>query len=89
MINLGEENLLLLFSEYILNEFKDNNNNFEMLQAFLNRFIKIYSDDIVNDKDMKNNLDEINEINRKKFDELENLYNSTMCLVSHFGNIQI
>ena len=89
LINLGEENLLLLFSEYILNEFKDNNNNYEMLQAFLNRFIKIYSDDIVNDKDIKNNLDEINEINRKKFDELENLYNSTMCLVSHFGNIQI
>ena len=89
LINLGEENLLLLFTKYILNEFEDNNNNFEMLQAFLNRFIKIYSEDIINDREIKENLEKINEINRKKFEELENIYNSTMCLVSHFGNIQI
>ena len=89
LINLGNENLLLLFTEYILNEFNDNNNNFEMLQAFLNRFVKIYSDDIVNDKEIKNNLEKINEINKKKFEELEGIFNSTMCLVSHFGNIQI
>ena len=60
-----------------------------MLQAFLNRFIKIYSEDIINDREIKENLEKINEINRKKFEELENIYNSTMCLVSHFGNIQI
>jgi hypothetical protein len=89
LINLGNENLLLLFTEYILNEFSENNNNFEMLQAFLNRFVKIYSDDIVNDKDIKNNLEKINEINKKKFEELESIFNSNMCLVSHFGNIQI
>ena len=89
LINLGKENLLLLFSEYILKEFEENNNNYEMLQAFLNRFIKIYSDDIANDKEIKNNLEKINEINTKKFDDLENIYNSTMCLISHFGNIQI
>ena len=89
LFTIGEENYLLLFTEYILNEFKNNNNNFEMLQAYLNRFIKIYSDDIVNDKEIKNNLDKINEINKQKFDELENIYNTTMCLVSHFGNIQI
>ena len=89
LINLTQENLLLLFTEYILTEFKDNNNNFEMLQAFLNRFIKIYSDDIVNDKVIKNNLEKINEINKNKYEELENIFNNTMCLVSHFGNIQI
>ena len=89
LINLGKENLLLLFTEYILKEFKENNNNYEMLQAFLNRFIKIYSDDISSDKEIKDNLEKINEINRKKFDDLENIYNSTMCLISHFGNIQI
>ena len=89
LFTLGGENLLLLFTEYILNEFKNNNNNFEMLQAYLNRFIKIYSEDIVNDKDIKNNLEKINLINKKKFDELESIYNNTMCLVSHFGNIQI
>ena len=80
---------MLLFTEYILNEFKESNNNFEMLQAYLNRFVKIYSDDIVNDKEIKNNLEKINEINKNKFYELENIFNSTMCLVSHFGNIQI
>ena len=89
LFTIGGENYLLLFTEYILNEFKENNNNFEMLQAYLNRFVKIYSDDIVNDKDIKNNLEKINEINKNKFDELENIFNSTMCLVSHFGNIQI
>ena len=89
LFTIGGENYLLLFTEYILNEFKENNNNFEMLQAYLNRFVKIYSDDIVNDKDIKNNLEKINEINKNKFDELENIFNSTMCFVSHFGNIQI
>ena len=89
LFTLGGENYLLLFTEYILNEFKESNNNFEMLQAYLNRFVKIYSDDIVNDKEIKNNLEKINEINKNKFDELENIFNSTMCLVSHFGNIQI
>ena len=89
LFTIGGENYLLLFSEYILNEFKDNNNNYEMLQAYLNRFIKIYSDDIINDQKIKDNLNEINEINQKKYEELESLYNSAMCLVSHFGNIKI
>ena len=89
LFTIGGENYLLLFSEYILDEFKDNNNNYEMLQAYLNRFIKIYSDEIINNKEIKDNLNEINEINKKKYEELESLYNSAMCLVSHFGNIQI
>ena len=89
LFNLGDDDYLLMFSEYILNEFKSNNNNYEMLQAYLNRFIKIYSDDIINDIDIKKNLEKINEINAKKYNDLEEIYNSTMCLVSHFGNIQI
>ena len=60
-----------------------------MLQAYLNRFIKNYNDDIINNKKIKDNLIKINEINKKKYEELESLYNSAMCLVSHFGNIQI
>ena len=89
LFTIGGENYLILFSEYILDEFKQNNNNFEMLQAYLNRFIKIYSDDIINNKQIKENLTQINEINKKKYEDLESLYNSAMCLVSHFGNIQI
>ena len=89
LFTIGGENYLLLFSEYILDEFKNNNNNFEMLQAYLNRFIKIFSDDIINNKQIKENLNKINEINKKKYEDLESLYNSAMCLVSHFGNIQI
>ena len=89
LFTIGGENYLLLFSDYILDEFKDNNNNFEMLQAYLNRFLKIYNEDIINNKEIKENLSKINEINKKKYEELESLYNSAMCLVSHFGNIQI
>ena len=89
LFTIGGEDYLLLFSEYILDEFKDNNNNFEMLQAYLNRFTKIYNEDIINNKEIKENLRKINEINKKKYEELESLYNSAMCLVSHFGNIQL
>ena len=89
LFTIGRENYLLIFSEYILDEFKNNNNNYEMLQAYLNRFIKIYSDDIINNKQIKENLIQINEINKKKYEELESIYNSAMCIVSHFGNIQI
>ena len=89
LFTIDGENYLLLFSEYILDEFKSNNNNYEMLQAYLSRFIKIYNEDIINNKEIKENLVKINEINKKKFEELESIYNSAMCLVSHFGNIQI
>ena len=89
LFTIDGENYLLLFSAYILEEFRSNNNNYEMLQAFLNRFIKIYSDDIINNKEIKENLIKINEINKKKYEDLESIYNSAMCLVSHFGNIQI
>ena len=89
LFTIDGENYLILFSEYILDEFKFNNNNFEMLQAYLNRFIKIYSEDIINNKEIKRNLTLINEINKKKYEDLETIYNSAICLVSHFGNIQI
>ena len=89
LFTINGENYLSLFSEYLLNEFNSSNDNYEMLQSYLNRFINIYSSDIMGDEDIKKNLVKINEINKGKYENLESGYNEIMCLVSHFGNIQI
>ena len=64
-------------------------NNYEILNAYLNRFLKIYNEEIINDNEIKENLNKINELNINKYEKLEELYNNTMCLISYFGKIQI
>ena len=84
----NNKNYLKFFSDYLLDEFKETN-NYEILNAYLNRFLKIYNEEIINDNEIKENLNKINELNINKYEKLEELYNNTMCLISYFGKIQI
>ena len=84
----NNKNYLKFFSDYLLDEFKESN-NYEILNAYLNRFLKIYNEEIINDNEIKENLNKINELNINKYEKLEELYNNTMCLISYFGKIQI
>ena len=89
MLIIDNVDYLILFSEYLLEEFNNSNSNYEMLQAYLNRFIKIYNEEIISDQNIKKNLNKINELNEKKFKNLEDIYKDTICLISFFGKIQI
>ena len=89
MLVIDNVDYLILFSEYLFEEFNNSNSNYEMLQAYLNRFIKIYNEEIISDQNIKKNLNKINELNEKKFKNLEDIYKDTICLISFFGKIQI
>ena len=80
---------LLLFVEYIYKELKCSNDNFEMIQAYLNRFVKVFSEEIMANQNIKNKLENINGLNEKKYEKVEKMYNNTMCLISYFGKIQM
>ena len=90
IVNINDNNnYLLLFSKFLLQQFKKSNENFEMLQSYLNRFIKIFNEEIIENDEIKRILKEINDKNIERFEEIERLYNQTMCLVSYFGDLQI
>ena len=80
---------LLLFSEYLYEEFNNSNSNYEMLQAYLNRYIKIFNEEILSNQKIKENLNKINILNENKFKNLDEMYKDTICLISYFGKIQI
>ena len=82
-------NYLVLFVEYIYKELKTSNDNFEMIQAYLNRFVKVFSEEIMNNQSIKDKLEGINALNEKKYEKVEKMYNNTMCLISYFGKIQM
>ena len=66
MLVIDNIDYLLLFSEYLFEEFNNSNSNYEMLQAYLNRFIKIFNEEIISNQNIKENLNKINELNEKK-----------------------
>lgn len=89
LINLTEGNTHL---EYFLDYIKEevaSKQNFELIQAYLNRFLKIFTDYCLKDKVLKLKLDSINFEMEKTFESMDYLFNNTMCLISHFGKIQI
>ena len=60
-----------------------------MLQAYLNRYIKIFNEEILSNQKIKENLNKINILNENKFKNLDEIYKDTICLISYFGKIQI
>jgi U3 small nucleolar RNA-associated protein 21 len=91
LLNLedGEENLLLQHFLNYINEEILGKNNFELIQAYLNRFLKVFSEVCMKDKRLKSKLEGINKEIENNYNTVDYLFNNTMCLISHFGKIQI
>jgi U3 small nucleolar RNA-associated protein 21 len=87
IINSSTE-FLHSFLNFILEEVMTKN-NFELIQAYLNRFLKIFTDDLLKDSSLKKKVSQINELVQSSYTNMEDLYNNTMCLISHLGKIQI
>ena len=60
-----------------------------MVQAYYNRFINIFTDEILNRKELKEILKEVEIGIENKFRKINDMYRNTMCLISYFGKIQI
>jgi U3 small nucleolar RNA-associated protein 21 len=76
------------FLNYIHSEVRTKN-NFELIQAYLNRFLKIFTDDLLKEPSLKKKVTQINEEMESSYSEMADLYNNTMCLISHLGKIQL
>ena len=88
MISMNEKTLEG-FALYLKDEIIESSTNFEMVQAYYNRFINIFTDEILNRKELKEILKEVEIGIENKFRKINDMYRNTMCLISYFGKIQI
>lgn len=89
LINIDKEDYLSIFIDYLIAESEKEFSNFEMIQAYFNRFIKIYTNDIISNKSYKERLATLSKTIDNKFTKINDLYRGTTCLISFFGKIQI
>ena len=93
-LNLNSSKYLNGFiTKYLLAEVK-NKKNFELVQAYINRLIKVFGDSIITDEGIiseegKEALKTI-QLNTKSYlSEIDSLYKKCLSLVSSLGNIQL
>ena len=67
----------------------DTCHNFELLQAYLNLFLKIHGDVIVTDGDLAAMVTSLREKEREKWNHLQSMFQNTLCLVKFFSGIQM
>lgn len=89
LLDVDATNYLEFFLDYLMNELNESSSNFEMLQAYLNRFIKVFSENIISNKELQAKIANVNSLTEHKFSSVNDLYKSTMCLISYFGKIQL
>mmetsp|Transcript_6647 Transcript_6647/g.5951 ORF Transcript_6647/g.5951 Transcript_6647/m.5951 type:complete len:89 (+) Transcript_6647:472-738(+) len=59
----------------------------DFIQAILNCFLKIHAETIMEDEELVKKLQQIEEENEKSFEDLENLINHNVCMLSHFTGV--
>jgi U3 small nucleolar RNA-associated protein 21 len=84
----NKSDLLLSFLNYIYDSLNEKW-NFELVNSYLNRFLKIYPNYCFSDERLSEVLMKINIKIEEYTNDLEYLFNNTLSLVSHFGQIQI
>ena len=84
VFNSNSNHLIYFFCSVIENEIQKNN-NFEMVHACLNRFLKLYCDFFTDEKlndELKNKLKIIKEAINQKKNRLAKLFRKSLCLIS-------
>lgn len=63
------------------------NRDCDFIQALLNNFLKSHHDMIVDDPELTEAIDEVNGLVQDKFEEMEKLLNSTLCMTQYFSGM--
>jgi len=84
----GSNELLTMFLSFILESLKEKH-NFEMVNSYLNRFLKLFSNNCLDDGDMMTRLNEINGLVMSETNDMEFIFNNILSMITHFGQIQI
>lgn len=92
-LNIGKKEYLKGFIFYIKKEIFQRR-NFEMIHSFLNRFIKIFGESMIFDENYlddfsRKDLIEIREYSFECMNNLERLFDESMCLVGSLGGFVV
>lgn len=63
--------------------------NFQVLQAYLNRFLKLHEDLLVGDAGLLAQVDELCTLQQQQWEHLQKLLHNNLCLVQYFSKIQM
>ena len=78
-------NLFLLFLE---NEIQTNK-SFQVLQAYLNRFLKTHQEILIQDTKLLTQVENLVQIQKTQWQHLQQLLHNNLCLVQYFSHIQM
>eukprot|EP00357_Protocruzia_adherens_P000269 CAMPEP_0114977970 /NCGR_PEP_ID=MMETSP0216-20121206/3543_1 /TAXON_ID=223996 /ORGANISM="Protocruzia adherens, Strain Boccale" /LENGTH=617 /DNA_ID=CAMNT_0002339107 /DNA_START=308 /DNA_END=2161 /DNA_ORIENTATION=- len=65
------------------------NSNFELIQAFISSFLKIYGETLIKNKRYSENLDELNRVQQEQWNKFEDMFMKNGFLIGHLSNIQL
>ncbi|KAJ6233135.1 wd repeat-containing protein [Anaeramoeba flamelloides] len=82
--NYDELKLVLRFFKSELS----NNRNFELIQSYLDLFLRIYIDQIIEDQELLGLIKEIRELQKIRWQRLSNLFQKNFCRISFFANFK-
>lgn len=80
--------LLALFLEFLKEEMATQR-NFQVLQAYLNRFLKLHDQLLVDDASLLAQVEELCALQQKQWEHLQKLLHNNLCLVQYFSKIQM
>ena len=84
----NKDGYLLYFLQYIYDSL-ESANNFDLVNSYLNRFLKIYPNYCFSNPTLSDELFKINEKIEEYTSDLDCLFNTTLSLISNFAQIQI
>jgi U3 small nucleolar RNA-associated protein 21 len=62
---------------------------FQVVQVYLNRFLKVHEDVLAQDTVLLERVVELHTAQQQAWEHLQSLLLNSMCLVQHFSNIQM
>jgi U3 small nucleolar RNA-associated protein 21 len=80
--------LLGLFFQFIEDEMATRR-HFQVFQAYLNRFLKLYEQLVVANDDLLVRVESLCAVQQHKWDHVQQLLHNNLCLVQYFSKIQM
>ena len=65
----------------------DSNRDCDFVQALLNNFLKCHNDLIIEDSDLSEAVEEVSHLVQRKFEEMEKLLSSSLCMTQYFSGM--
>ncbi|KAI9918980.1 hypothetical protein PsorP6_011975 [Peronosclerospora sorghi] len=82
------QHVVTLFLAFLRHEMT-RRRDFQLVQAYLNRFLKVHHDLLVAEPALLAQVDELGTLQQQQWQHLQRLLQHSLCLVQHFSNLQM